>query len=47
MVIDDIDPDIIVVGGAIAAAGDLLTEPVRQESSRRLPRPFAGASALR
>jgi predicted NBD/HSP70 family sugar kinase len=37
-----VDPDIIVVGGPIAAAGDLLIEPVRQESSRRLPRPFAG-----
>jgi predicted NBD/HSP70 family sugar kinase len=37
-----LDPDIIVVGGLVAAAGDLLMEPVRQESSRRLPRPFAG-----
>jgi glucokinase len=32
-----IDPEIIVLGGAAAAAGDLLLEPVRQESARRLP----------
>jgi len=32
-----IDPDVIVIGGAIASAGDLLLEPVRQECARRLP----------
>jgi glucokinase len=32
-----IDPEIIVLGGAAAAAGDLLLEPVRQECARRLP----------
>lgn len=38
-----IDPEIIVLGGAIAAAGDLLLEPVKQECLRRLP-PAMGAS---
>jgi glucokinase len=37
-----IDPEIIVLGGAIAAAGDLLLEPIRQECLRRLP-PAMGA----
>ena len=32
-----IDPEVIVLSGAIASAGDLLLEPVRQECSRRLP----------
>ena len=32
-----IDPDVVVLGGEIAAAGDLLLEPVRQECARRLP----------
>ena len=32
-----IDPEIVVLGGAVAAAGDLLLEPVRQECARRLP----------
>ncbi len=31
-----IDPDVIVVGGSVAAA-DLMLEPVRQECMRRLP----------
>ncbi len=33
-----IDPEVIVLGGALAAAGDLLFDPVKQESLRRLPR---------
>lgn len=32
-----IDPDVIVISGAAAAASDLLLEPVRQECLRRLP----------
>jgi predicted NBD/HSP70 family sugar kinase len=32
-----IDPDIIVLGGAVADARDLLLEPIRQEYARRLP----------
>ncbi len=32
-----IDPEVIVLGGALAAAGDLLFDPVKQECLRRLP----------
>jgi glucokinase len=32
-----IDPEIVVLGGLVAAAGDLLLEPVRQEALRRIP----------
>lgn len=32
-----LDPDVVVLSGAVAAAGDLLLEPVRQECARRLP----------
>lgn len=32
-----IDPEVIVLGGEIAAAGDLLLDPVRQEYVRRVP----------
>lgn len=32
-----LDPEVVVLGGDIAAAGDLLLEPVIQECSRRLP----------
>jgi predicted NBD/HSP70 family sugar kinase len=32
-----LDPDIIVLGGAVADARDLLLEPIRQEYARRLP----------
>ncbi len=31
-----LDPEVVVLGGAIAAAGDLLLEPVRQECARRM-----------
>jgi glucokinase len=34
-----IDPQVIVVAGPIAAASDLLAEPVAQEVARRLPAP--------
>lgn len=32
-----IDPEVIVLSGAVAAAGDLLLDPVRQEFARRVP----------
>jgi predicted NBD/HSP70 family sugar kinase len=32
-----LDPEIVVLSGEVAAAGDLLLEPVRQECGRRLP----------
>jgi glucokinase len=32
-----VDPEIVVISGPIASAGDLLLEPVRQECARRLP----------
>lgn len=32
-----VDPEVIVIGGPIAAAGDLLLDPVRQETARRIP----------
>jgi glucokinase len=32
-----IDPEVVVLGGDVAAAGDLLFEPVRQEYGRRVP----------
>jgi glucokinase len=31
-----VDPDVVVLGGAIAAAGDMLLEPTRLEMSRRV-----------
>ncbi len=31
-----LDPEVVVLAGAIAAAGDLLLEPVRQECARRM-----------
>lgn len=36
-----LDPDVVVLGGRILAAGDLLTDTVRQEWGRRLPPGFA------
>jgi predicted NBD/HSP70 family sugar kinase len=32
-----IDPDVIVLGGVLHSAGDLLLEPIRQECARRMP----------
>ncbi|WP_246858580.1 ROK family protein [Citricoccus sp. SGAir0253] len=46
-----LDPSRIVVGGGIAAAGELLLEPARAELARRLPgarhRPVPGVTAAR
>ena len=32
-----IDPEIIILGGILQSAGDLLLEPIRQECARRMP----------
>ena len=32
-----IDPEVIVLGGVLHSAGDLLLEPIRQECARRMP----------
>jgi len=32
-----IDPEIIVLGGILQSAGDLLLDPIRQECARRMP----------
>ncbi len=36
-----IDPDVVVLAGPIASAGDLLRDPIRQECARCLPPPLA------
>jgi predicted NBD/HSP70 family sugar kinase len=36
-----LDPDIVVLGGSVATAGDLLLEPVRHDCARWLPHPLA------
>jgi len=40
-----LDPEVVVVGGLVADAADLLLDPVRQECARRLPP--GGMDALR
>jgi len=35
-----VDPEVLVLGGVMASASDLLLEPVRTEIARRLPRPM-------
>lgn len=35
-----VDPDIVVLGGLVSAAADLVVGPVRTEASRRLPQPL-------
>lgn len=37
-----VDPDVVVLGGLIAEAADLLIEPVRAEALRRMPASVAG-----
>jgi glucokinase len=37
-----VDPDVVVLGGLIADAGDLLIEPSRMEAVRRVPAAVAG-----
>ena len=41
-----LDPEIIVLGGTIAEAGDLLLEPAASEMKRRLPPAASGQVAL-
>jgi hypothetical protein len=38
-----VDPDIIVLGGSIQTAGDLLLEPIRAECARRMPPQMSGS----
>jgi len=40
------DPEMLVLGGIMADAADLLLEPVRTEIARRLPRPMMEALAI-
>jgi len=40
------DPSVLVIGGIMADAADLLLEPVRAEISRRLPRPMMETLAV-
>jgi glucokinase len=37
------DPEMLVLGGIMASAADLLLEPLRAEISRRLPKPMLDA----
>ena len=41
-----IDPDVVVLGGIIADAADLLVEPARTEAARRLPPAIARAVSI-
>jgi hypothetical protein len=38
-----VDPEVLVLGGIMASAADLLLEPLRVELTRRLPKPMADA----
>ena len=38
-----VDPDVVVLGGVMAEAADLLLEPARMEAARRMPASVAGA----
>jgi len=40
------DPEVLVLGGFMATAADLLLEPVRTEITRRLPRPMLDALTI-
>lgn len=40
------DPEVLVLGGMMASAADLLLEPVRAEIGRRLPRPILEGLAV-
>ena len=37
------DPEMLVLGGIMASAADLLLEPIRTEIARRLPKPMLDA----
>jgi len=36
-----LDPEVVVLGGMLEGAGDLILEPARQECARRLPHRLA------
>ena len=40
------DPEMLVLGGIMASAADLLLEPIRTEISRRLPKPMMDALTI-
>ena len=40
------NPELVVIGGGISAAGELLLEPARQEYARRVLPPSAGAQVV-
>jgi glucokinase len=37
-----VDPDVVILGGLMATAADLLLEPARTEAMKRMPMPVAG-----
>lgn len=41
-----VDPEVLILGGIMASAADLLLEPVRGEIARRLPRPMIDALTI-
>ena len=41
-----VDPDMLILGGIMASAADLLLEPIRAELTRRLPRVMLDALAI-
>jgi predicted NBD/HSP70 family sugar kinase len=40
------DPEMLVLGGIMASAADLLLEPLRHEIARRLPKPTLDALSI-
>ena len=42
-----VDPEVLVLGGIMASAADLLLEPLRSELTRRLAAPMADALTIR
>src|SRR5207247_5269925 len=40
------DPEVLVLGGIMASAADLLLEPIRSEIARRLPPPMMQALTI-
>jgi predicted NBD/HSP70 family sugar kinase len=40
------DPEMLVLGGIMASAADLLIEPIRAEIARRLPKPIMEALSI-
>ena len=42
-----VDPEVLVLGGIMASAADVLLEPIRMELARRLPAPMASALTIK